>query len=115
MALAQSLSSTPYGGDAEPTVVTLRGEHDVSTVVALSATLAEAIALDDADLVLDLSEVEYLGAGSIDAIVRAREFLRLRSRSLELRSPSRCAWRVLEVCELTDLIEAHPLGPSSPR
>lgn len=109
MALAQSLLSTPYGDDTERTVVTLRGEHDVSTVAALSATLAEAIALDDADLVLDLSEVEYLGAGAVDVVIRAREFLRLRSRSLALRAPSPSALRVLEVCELTDLIETDAL------
>ena len=61
--------------DAARTVVWLRGEHDVSTVAALSETLARAIALDDADLVVDLSDVQFMGAATVGVIVRARELL----------------------------------------
>jgi anti-anti-sigma factor len=100
------------------TVVWLRGEHDVSTVAALSETLARAIALDDADVVVDLSEVQFMGAATVAVIIRAREFLRLRSRSLVLRSPSECARRILDVCGHSDLLDprvadATPLtGPA---
>jgi len=84
--------------DAARTVVRLRGEHDASTVAALSETMARAIALDDADLVVDLSEVQFMGAATVGVIVRAGELLGLRSRSLALRSPSRCARRILDLC-----------------
>jgi anti-anti-sigma factor len=84
--------------DAARNVVWLRGEHDVSTVGALSETLGRAIARDDADLVVDLSEVEFMGAATVGVIIRARELLRLRSRSLALRSPPRCARRILDLC-----------------
>jgi hypothetical protein len=47
--------------EAGPLVVWLSGEHDASTDTALSLTLARAIALDSVGLVLDLSEVEFLG------------------------------------------------------
>jgi anti-anti-sigma factor len=106
------------GGNSDRTVVWLRGEHDVSTVVALSEILARAIALDDADVVVDLSEVQFMGAATVGVIIRAREFLRLRSRFLVLRSPSECARRMLEVCGHSDLLEpriadATPLtGPA---
>ena len=83
--------------DAARTVVWLRGEHDVSTVAALSETMARAIARDDADLVVDLSDVQFMGAATVGVIVRARELLGLRSRSLALRSPSRCARRILDL------------------
>jgi anti-anti-sigma factor len=86
-------------------VVWLRGDHDVSTVEALSETLAGAMALDDCDLVVDLSEVEFMGAATIGVLVRARELLRSRSRSLVLRSPSRCARRILDLCGQGDLLE----------
>jgi hypothetical protein len=43
------------------TVVWLSGEHDTSTVAALWETLAGALALDNADRVLDLSGVEFMG------------------------------------------------------
>jgi anti-sigma B factor antagonist len=91
--------------DGARTVVWLRGEHDVSTVAALSETMARAIARDDADLVVDLSEVQFMGAATVGVIVRARELLELRSRSLTLRSPSRCARRILDLCGHADLLD----------
>jgi anti-anti-sigma factor len=95
------------GTAAGPIVVWLRGEHDLSTDEALCATLARAIALDSAGLVLDLSEVEFMAASTLGVIVRAREFLRQRSRSLTVRAPSASARRVMDACGLNDL-----LGPS---
>jgi anti-anti-sigma factor len=56
---------------ADRTVVWLRGEHDVSTVSALSQTMARAIALDDGDLVVDLSGVQFMDAATVGVIVRA--------------------------------------------
>jgi anti-anti-sigma factor len=97
------------GRDADRVVVWLRGEHDISTVAALSETMARAFSLDDADVVVDLSGVEFMGTATVGVIVRARRFLRLLSRSLVVRSPSGCARRVLELCDSADLIESHPV------
>ena len=44
------------GSEAPCGVVSLHGDLEAPAVVALSLTLAKAIAADDADLVLDLSE-----------------------------------------------------------
>jgi anti-anti-sigma factor len=98
----------PAGGDRDRTIVWLRGEHDMFTVAALGEILAAAIALDDADVVLDLSAVEFIDAGTIGAIVRAQEALRLRSRSLAVRAPSGCAHRILDLCGFAGLIDAPP-------
>lgn len=115
MELAETSSVTSYSGpvafpvrDADRTVVWLRGEHDVSTVAALSQTIARAIALDDGDLVVDLSAVKFMDAATVGVIIRARDFLRLQSRSLVLRSPSSCASRILDLCDLGDLLEPRP-------
>jgi anti-anti-sigma factor len=115
MPLAESLSVSSHRGrvafrgrDADRAVVWIHGEHDVSTVAALSATLARAIAVDDADLVVDLSGVQFMGAATVGVIIRARDFLGLRSRSLTLRSPSTCAARLLDMCGLADLVELSP-------
>jgi anti-anti-sigma factor len=108
MATAESLSVTVSRRRLfvrRRTVVWLRGEHDVSTVAALAETLAGAMALDDCDLVVDLSEVQFMGAATIGVLVRARELLQSRSRSLVLRSPSRCARRILDLCDQGDLLE----------
>jgi anti-anti-sigma factor len=96
---------TRAGLQADPTVVWLQGEHDISTEAELCATLAHAIALDDGPLVIDLTEVQFMSTGIVGVIVRAREFLRARSRSLTVRSPSAFAKRVICVCGLADLLE----------
>ena len=97
------------GREVNRTVVMLRGVHDASTVTALSEDMARAIALDDADVVVDLGGVEFMDAATVRLIIRAGEFLRLRSRSLTLRSPSRRARRVLDLCGLDDHLDRHPV------
>ena len=74
-----------------PIIVWLVGEHDLSTDDALCATLASAIALDSAGLILDLSGVEFMAASTLGVIVWARAFLRQRARSLTVRAPSALA------------------------
>jgi anti-anti-sigma factor len=84
------------------------GEHDISTDDALCATLASATALDGAGLVLDLSGVEFMAASTLGVIVWARTFLRQRARSLTVRAPSVRAWRVIDACNLNDLLGRSP-------
>jgi anti-anti-sigma factor len=107
-----SVFLSPAEWDVSNAVVWLRGEHDISTLPALREIMLRAIGHDDADLTLDLSEVTFIDAATVGTIVRTREFLRFWSRSLALRSPSRCARRVLELCDLTDLTDLVDLGRS---
>jgi len=92
-------------GGVEPTVVWLRGDHDSATVAPLIETLVEVIASDDADLILDLSDVGCVGGATIEVLVRAREFLRLHERSLRLRAPPTGAWPVLDLCRDAGLLD----------
>ena len=64
------------GCEADRSVVWLRGAHDTSTVVALCMTVARAIALEDADLVIDLSEVTCMDATTVEVMVRAEARIR---------------------------------------
>ena len=104
------LAPVLVGPEADPIVVRLRGEHDCSTDDALCLELARAIALNDAALVLDMSEVRFISASTLGVIVRARNFLRGRSCSLTVRCPSAFARRVIDVCGLGELA-----GGSAPR
>jgi len=101
---------SPQEGAADPAIVWLRGEHDLATVSALSGALARSIAANEADLVVDLSDVQFMDASTVGVIVRARRFLEERSRSLALRAPSASAQLVLSICDLTDLVAAEPLS-----
>jgi anti-anti-sigma factor len=91
-------------------VVWLHGEHDISTEAELSAAMTLAMALDDADLVIDLSNVQFMGAATVGVIARSRAFLQDRQRSVTLRSPSTCARRVLHLCGLADLVDPGTAG-----
>jgi anti-anti-sigma factor len=87
--------------DVHRSVVWLQGEHDVATMENLCEILARTIALDDADVVVDLSKVTFMGAETVGVLVRARQFLGNRSRGMHLRSPSPQAMRTIDVCDLT--------------
>lgn len=100
-----------FGADrGAPTVVWLRGEHDLATATSLSETIAEAIALEDDELVIDLSQVTFISAATIGVIIRSRETLRARSRALTLRAPTKCVRRLFEVCELSQLLGSEAAG-----
>lgn len=106
--------STPQDSDADYTGVWVRGDHDIATKVSLVAAIAQAAQRDDADLLVDLSEVTFMDASTIGALVGSRNRLRTRSQSLQLRAPSRPARRVLELCGLAHLIHPGAAGASHP-
>lgn len=93
---------------AGPRIVSLHGEHDCSTADDLVALLSDAIALDDADLVVDLRDVTFIGASTLGVLVRIHSTLGVQGRILALRSPSSLARRVLDICGLNDLVEVSP-------
>jgi len=98
-----AMSSTLVNGDT--VVVRLWGEHDWSTVPALAALLATAVAREDTNLVVDMSEVRFINAASIRVLTAAGDFMVGQSRTFTLRSPSRCAQRILDLCAVSDLSE----------
>ena len=87
-------------------VVVMRGEHDPSTVASLAQMLSSAIAVDDGDLVVDVSEVPFLDASTLGVFVRTQNLLLDRSRALLVRSPSAFVRRLFDICDLGSLLEA---------
>jgi anti-anti-sigma factor len=98
------------GFEADPIVVWLTGEHDISTDGALSQVLARAIALGATALVIDMSELGFMGASTLGTIVRARELLRRRSGTLTVRSAPPFARRIIDICGLNDLLGPEEAG-----
>ena len=86
-------------------LVVLSGEQDRSTVTELSMTLARAISAGNPEVVVDMSTVEFVDAAAVRVIARADQFLRRRSRTLTVRSPSNCVEQLLTLCGLEALIE----------
>ena len=92
------LERQPLSRHAQPSIVSLDGEHDISTIDADNEALTAAIASCDTDVVLDVSGVTFMSAATVGLIVRARQVLENQSRSLTLQSPSTSAKRVLDLC-----------------
>jgi anti-anti-sigma factor len=98
----------PGAGTATaPSIIWLRGEHDLATDGELRRTLARAIAHNNADIVVDLSRVEFMGASTLGVIVAAWNSLRQESRSLTMRSPSPHVRRVIGICGLQNLLSSE--------
>ena len=104
--------SSPGSGAGQPrahaSVVPLHGDYDISMVPELSRLLADSVAQDDADLVVDLGEVRFLDASTIRALLHSRDALRLQSRSLTVRTSGRTA-RLLVLLGLADMLEPGSL------
>ena len=102
--------ATAVSRDTGQTIVWLAGVYDASTRSAVVERLAEATSTDDPHLIVDLSEVEFIGASTFGLLVRVRNALQRQSRGLSLRSPSPRTKRLLEVCGLADLEESTPVA-----
>jgi anti-anti-sigma factor len=89
-------------------VVSLRGEQDMSTAGSLAAMLAAAAAEGDGDLVVDLSQVEFMDTKIIMVLIRGRLALQSQSRDLTLRGPSAFARRILDLCGSLGLVDQGP-------
>jgi anti-anti-sigma factor len=95
--------------------VELHGEHDISTSERLSSTLEDATRVDGgADVVVDLSDVSFMDASTIGALVVARNRLLALSRSLTVRAPSSAARRLLDLCGLDRLIDVDQTATRLP-
>ncbi|HUP73266.1 MAG TPA: STAS domain-containing protein [Acidimicrobiales bacterium] len=92
-------------GDGESIVVQLWGDQDSSTVAAVAAELAPAVAHKGANVVVDLREVQFINAATVRVLAAAGDFLVAQSRTFALRSPPRCAQRILDICGLRELCE----------
>ncbi len=102
------------GSDPFRTVVRVRGGHDAATSEQLSIKLAQAAALDGADIVVDLSGVTFMDASTIGALVLAGNRLRDLSRSMLFREPSTSALRVLRLCQLAQLADEDSAPTQTP-
>ncbi len=106
---APSADAGTGGSDTDCMVMWLLGEHDISTAPGLWADLVAAMAVDDADLVLDLSGLGFLDAAIVGLFVRAQETLRAQSRTLTLRAPTTFARQIFGLCGISSFLEPDPV------
>jgi anti-anti-sigma factor len=87
-----------------PAVVSLRGEHDLSTRSNISGALAPI----DCDVLLDLSECEFIDAAVIGVVLAKSRELGREGHRLELliREGTHVA-RTLQMVALQDVMTVH--------
>jgi anti-anti-sigma factor len=88
-------------------VLRVSGEIDIIGAPALRAALIPALE-DVAIVVLDLSEVSFLGSSGLAVLVEAREKAQPMGRELRLVCASRIVLRALEATGLRELFVVHP-------
>jgi anti-anti-sigma factor len=85
--------------------VALHGELDAATALTLHGQLAFFHVDDPWVMVADMSDVTYIDLDGIAAIVDSRQALRSRSCTLTITNPSTTVRLMLQLCDLTGLVE----------
>ena len=90
--------------DGDRTVLTLRGEIDVSSVDRLVAALADAHRTDHRYVVVDLEGVTFIDLRGMTALYTAGN----DGLSITLRNPSRLTRRVIELADMGNVLPIEP-------
>ena len=96
------IESEPRGDGC---LVRVKGEIDMSNAAEVASAIEAAVATDARELVLDLTETQYLDSAGIALLVRLGERLRSRRQNVRVISPEGSAVRaVLRLAGLSDLL-----------
>jgi anti-anti-sigma factor len=101
--LPQNRPNLLVSAESERITIWLAGEQDCSNSGELMDACAAAL-LYDQDLVIDVSDVEFMSAATVDVIVSISELLGVRKHSLAVRAPSKSTRRLFDLCSVSDLI-----------
>src|SRR4030042_1074806 len=88
-------------------VVELQGELDVDSVELLQKTIIDIIAARKAGIVLDMSDLEFIGSAGLGQLLRVREYCDENNCQLRLAGLNEILTKVLEVTRLTNEFECY--------
>jgi anti-sigma B factor antagonist len=84
------------------------GDIDLLAEPSLQAHLSTLLANRPECLIIDLSQVSFMGATGLSVLIKARHAAALQGTKLRLQNPSRRAVRPLEIMGLDRLFEMQP-------
>jgi anti-sigma B factor antagonist len=84
-------------------VVHVRGEVDLYTAPRLREQLEEVIGEGQRQLVVDLTEMDFIDSTGLGVLVGTLKRLRETGGEMSLRNPSRSTHKILEIAGLTEL------------
>src|SRR5947209_1231892 len=85
----------------------LRGEIDLASSPQLSASLAEALACGDVDVLLDCSQMTFIDSTGIHAIEDANRLLEARGRHMLVVNVSSITRQMFDFLGLTELLHVE--------
>lgn len=88
----------------EATVVTLAGELDILTAPRFSAYLAELVRHEAGDVLIDLSEVDFVDSAGLQVLLSAQRRVTRTARWLAMICPPGPVRRVIELARLTEAL-----------
>jgi anti-anti-sigma factor len=83
----------------------LRGEIDLVNVDDRVAAIRASASSGSGDVIIDCMDLLFIDAAGIGGLVRANNELRAQGRYLRLINPAPLLRRVLDVCNLNDLLD----------
>jgi anti-anti-sigma factor len=93
---------------SEETVLHLQGEVDCLSSPYLRGILDASIDGGHADVVLDLTALEFMDASGLRVIANAADRLEMLGGTLAIRSPSELVRRMLDITGMTELTMPYP-------
>ncbi len=87
-------------------VVTLGGELDVQSAAGIADCLRELVAGND--VVVDLTDLRFVDAAGVGALMKARNQARPEGRTMTLRRPRPNVLRTLEVAGVDNVFPIEP-------
>jgi anti-sigma B factor antagonist len=94
------------------TVLRLRGEVDCLSSPYLRGVLDASIDAGQSDVVLDLTELDFMDASGLRVIASAADRLEMLGGGLAIRSPSALVLRMLDITGMAELMVANPRDPA---
>jgi anti-sigma B factor antagonist len=99
------VAESPHGGAV---VVTLHGDHDISTVDALKSAIDQALAQGAPAVIVDLAEATVICSVTLNALLWGRERARRLDSRLILCSPTEESTRLLRISGLAGVFDVTP-------
>ena len=89
-------------------IIWLKGEHDAATVGDLRTLLSVEVASTTNDLIVDLTDVTFMGSSTLMVLVSANAALGQQGRNLSARGTPRCVRRLFELANVAPLPAPAP-------
>lgn len=96
--------------EGDGTLIRARGEVDVVTAPKLASRLDTILRHGSGDVVVDLSDTEFLDSAGLHVLLKAQRRLTRRARGLRVICPSGPVRHVIELARLVETLDVTDPG-----